>query len=223
MSGILLKLLDILKWLANGLSWCLSGFYGFVAGSFFQHVVAFLSFLVALFVCIRGGKKVSELLKDFQHYRREAVFGYYTNLRCYLKRLRALIADNNGEHIGTLNLLSGNKQVAEKGGSVKGLAIKLSKVSNDLLNYLSTQSRQFPPGTNKEQREAWGEQIDSLILYLNEFSLMEDGITNPGLESVLDVQTYFVEIMTLFEKIERMVKEDTNLIMAEYDEAIKEE
>lgn len=176
----------------------------------FANTISLLELIIAIIALFVGGKKVSELLEEFAKRRREAIFGYYTNLNYFIKRIIALISDNNNNHLGTLYLLSIDEPLREENNGLNVLGDKLSQVANECLHYLSVQSSQIPPANTDQERINWKKKIDNLVDILNQFCFIGSKIYIPNLLNRDSVDNYYNDVKNLLCEIQTDIEKETS-------------
>lgn len=194
MCGIISK---IVTWLVDS-----------VGSDFYANITATIELIVAVIALLIGGEKVSEFITEYKRKRMEAIFGFYTNLGFFIKRIRPLIAADDDTPLETLYLLSPTDELK----SIKGydiLAEKLSAVSYECLQYLSSKADQIPPAHNKDERNLWKKNLDIFVNYLNQFYLIGSGISLPNLEDEKGIEIYYQGIKLVFDQIEKKVEDET--------------
>lgn len=185
-----------------------------IGGSeFTANLIAVAALTTAIVALVKGGTKVSNIWQEHMRSKREAVFGYYMNLDCFLKRMLSLLEDNSHGHLGTLYSLSPDLRVRTAGSGMSGLAEKLALVAQEMLQYLSVQKNQIPSGANAEERRKWRENINELVGYLNKFVLIHEGVYNPGFTSREAVDSYFNRFFVLAEKIHDRIEDETKTLL----------
>lgn len=182
----------------------------FVSSDFFANLISFMEFILAIVTIIIGGEKVKEFLHEYKRKRVSAIFGFYVNLGCFIKRIRPFIVNDFGKPMKTLYLLSPSEEIRKKANGYEKLAEKLSIVSYECLQYLSTEANQVPPSDcSGTERMAWKNDINTFIDYLNQFYLIESGIHLPTLESEEGIINYCNKIQKLLNDIEIKSKKAT--------------
>ena len=179
-----------------------------VGSDFYANITATIELIVAVIAILIGGEKVSEIITEYKRKRMEAIFGFYTNLGFFIKRIRPLIAADDDTPLETLNLLSPTDELKNIEG-YNILAEKLSAVSYECLQYLSSKADQIPPTHNENERNLWKNNLDMFVNYLNQFYLIGSGISLPNLEDKEDIKIYYQEIKQVLDQIEKKVEEET--------------
>lgn len=185
--------------------------YEIVKSECFANVISLLELVIAIIALIIGGRKVSELFEEFAKRKREAIFGYYTNINHYIKRIVPLISDNNEKHLGTLFLLSANEDLRKANSGLNIIGKKLSMVANECLQYLSAESMQVPIANTNEERLEWKAKIDNLIDILNQFFLIGSEIYIPSLSDEKAVELHYEEVKKLLDNIQESIENETNI------------
>lgn len=178
-----------------------------VGSDFYANITATINSIVAVIAILIGGKKVSEFIIEYKRKRMEAIFGFYTNLGFFIKRIRPLIAADDDTPLETLNLLSPTDELK----NIEGydiLAEKLSAVSYECLQYLSSKADQIPPAHNEDERNLWKKNLDIFVNYLNQFYLIGSGISLPNLEDKEDIKIYYQGIKQVLDQIEKKVEDE---------------
>lgn len=179
-----------------------------ISSDFYANIVASIELIIATTAIIIGGKKVSELIMEYQKKRLEATFGFYVNLGYFVKRIRPLISSDDNSPLKILYLLSPNEEL----NNVQGYDIlgeKLSIVSQECLQYLSSKADQIPPARSEEERVAWKKTLDDFVIYLNNFFLIGSGIYLPNLGTEEKIYMYYKDIMSVLNKIENKIESET--------------
>ena len=186
----------------------------FISSDFYANIIATLEFAAAIIAIYIGGIKVSELITEYKRKRKEAIFGFYINLGYFIKRIRPLIASDDDCPLKTLYLLSYTLKNVE---GYDKLGEKLSTVSYECLQYLSSKADQIPPASNEAERILWKKTLDSFVNYLNQFYLIGSGVYLPNLEDEESIQTYYQEIKLVLDEIENKVETETKNFFQEMD------
>lgn len=185
-----------------------------IGSDFYANIIATLELAVAIIAIYVGGVKVSELFTEYRRKRKEAIFGFYVNLGYYIKRIRPLIASDDDYPLKTLYLLSYTLK------DVKGydkLGEKLSTVSYECLQYLSSKADQIPPASNEDERILWKKNLDLFVNYLNQFYLIGSGVFLPNLNDKESIQKYYKEIKQVLDEIENKVETETQNFFQEME------
>ena len=180
----------------------------FIESDFYSNIVSTFELLVAIIALIIGGKKVYEIITDYKKKQRDAVFGYYVNLECFINRIIPLIISDDGKPLRTLYILSPNNELNSKTVN-EDLYDKLSSVSLECLHYLSVASGQIPPAMNYSEWVIWKTTLKELVDCLTQFSLVKSDNHLPGLESEEGIMEYYKTINKTFTKIMRMIDVQT--------------
>jgi hypothetical protein len=152
--------------------------YCFFGSDTFANLLTLAGIVIALIGLIN----LNELVKRYKSKQQDASFGYYTNLDCFLDRIKQLISDDDNKSIGVLGLLSSNKEYKKAAKSDEVMIIsakRLIDVSTNLLDYISNESNLVPPCNNIEEAEEWYKDLKILITYLNCFTQILDGFSTP--------------------------------------------
>lgn len=111
---------------------------------------------------------------------------------------------------------------SQKLASIKGyddLGDKLSAVSLECLQYLSSMTNQIPPATTNTDRQNWKKTLDQFIKYLNDFYLIGTGISLPELSTKDGIDRYYNAIKEILDKIEYTAEEEAKKF---FDDLIQE-
>lgn len=198
------------NWVKNGIS-----------SDLYANVIESIELIVAVTTIIIGGNKLSELIAEYQRKRLEATFGFYVNLGYYVKRIRLLISADDNSPLKTLYLLSPKDELKD----IKGYDIlgdKLSTVSQECLQYLSSKADQIPPANSEEERIAWEKTLDEFVVYLNHFFLIGSGISLPNLGTEDNIRIYFEDIMKVLSDIENKIESETKKCFIQIQSELKE-
>ena len=150
--------------------------YTFLGSSFVANLIYFATLFVAVLTLKKGGKKVSEILQSYNIQRQQAIFGYHVNLKVFIQRLKRLVGDIKGEPMLSLNLFSCNEQLRSKANGCESLAENIVRLSQSMLDYLSTKPNQIPASMNEDDFETWDKLIEELINFLSDFLLYDTGL-----------------------------------------------
>lgn len=177
----------------------------FVAGDLFANLISLGGLVVAIYTLIVGGKKVSNLLDEYRKKRNSALFGFYTNLSLFIKRLRKLTTDSNGSPLGVLNLLSSEDDLREKNKGFMNIGQKLSDLSLECLQYLSNSPKQVPPVTSLSEWNVWHGYMKDLVNFLNYFYTIGSGVYFPDVKTTQEILTFHSNFKELLDKIEGVI------------------
>lgn len=172
-----------------------------MSSDIFANLISFFSLIIAIIALLIGGFKVHKLLADFKTKKRNAVFGYYMNLKIFINRLIRLTINNQNEALGHIYLLSSNEELRDKYKNCKDLSQKLSTLSEKFLDYLSSTSNQIPIADDEKEDENWNNLIDDLVGYLSDFLLFNSKVYLPNLNNVDSVNQYCRELNSLLQKL----------------------
>ena len=179
-----------------------------LSSDFYSNIISSLELIVGVIAIIVGGKKVLELISEFQKKQREAVFGFYINLGYFIKRIRPLVFSDDGSPLQTLYILSPNEELNSLCES-SSLYNKLSNVAFECLQYLSSKADQIPPVNNLSDWIRWKKVLDSFVDYLNQFYLMGSDNYLPGLNSEKDIIDYCEQFGKILNQIELKIAQET--------------
>lgn len=199
---------------------CLSHIVGSDA---FANTISTLELLVAIIALCVGGKTVSDLISEFRKRRMEATFGYYMNLVYYIKRIKPLVFTDDENPMKTLNVLSSVEGLRKEATTeFQKLGEKLSSISNECLQYLSSKENQIPPAETNEERLQWKEYLDELVDLMNQFSLIGSSIYLPNLNSREGIDKYHKHIKRIFNYFENTLEQETVRLFAQKKAAEEE-
>lgn len=167
--------------------------------------ISFFSLIIAIIALCIGGKKVNEILNEYRQKQRSAIFGYHSNLKVFIMRLKRLISDAQGNPIGTLYLFSAEDILQKKGNGYEHMAEKLSDLSQNFLDYLSFESNQIPASMNRTGDEEWDESIEKLVEYLTDFLLYDTKSYISTLDSEDAVNKYHKSLVKTLDKLVSLI------------------
>ncbi len=178
----------------------------FLASDIFANCISFLGLVVAVITLIIGGIKVHEVLTDFNKKKRNAVFGYYINLKIFINRLIRLTLNNQNNALGHIYLLSSNEELRKKNISCKELSLKLSTLSEKFLDYLSSTSDQIPIASNEKEDESWSDLIEKLTVFLCDFLLFDSGVYLPNLNTEDSINEYCNNLNSILQNLLALIE-----------------
>lgn len=197
--------------------------YEFIASDFFSNTIAFFALISAVVAIYVGRTKLSEILSEYKKRRREATFGFYVNLSCYIKRLRPLvikIVGNKKEGMESLYLLSPLKTLQDKGQKILGE--QLRDIARECLHYLSTQSNQIPPADNTEQWKEWKSELDYFTNALVWFSLIGMKVYRPDFGSKENIDFFSQTFSGVLNNLEEVVTGEADTFFSKLQDANKD-
>ncbi len=182
-----------------------------IGSDFTGNIIDLIGIIIAIIGLKIGVNKVTDFIESFNNKKFDALFGYYTNLRTYIKQLRHLTVNNNNAPLGTIYKLSPVEKLRESGQPGHVFDDKLKSLSSDILQYLSTAHEQIPAINTHQEFEVWDKKFIALVDMLNWFSTINESYI-PSLTSEEEIKKYSQEIVDVFEYFENMMKlESDNL------------
>lgn len=211
--NILIKLFNQIKYIYGRTSYnmyvailkLIELFKSYIAGDLFANIISACGLIVAIYTLVIGGKKVSDLLSEYNKKRNSALFGFYANMNLFITRLRMLTSDSDNKPFGVYYLLSPNESLRNTYQGFKNLGKKLSDLSYEFLKYLSSSPKQIPPATSLEEWKEWQKDIKELVEYLNCFYTIGSEVYYPDLKDENAVADYHGKLQTLLNKIETII------------------
>lgn len=190
----------------------------YMSGDLFANSIAFVELIIAIFTISFGGVKVSQFFAEYKSKKLNAVFGYYANLRMFMKRLKRLTTNSNNEPLGNIYLLSAETEISTKGKGYEDIAKKLSNLANEFLQYLSTKPEQIPVADCKEDADDWNNLIENLSDFLSDFFLYNTGVYLPQLNSENAVRKYHTNLIELINEINKLIEDSSEDCWEEIEE-----
>lgn len=181
----------------------------------FSDFIALVELIIEIVALIIGGIKVFQFFDEYKAKKFDATFGYYANLRVYIKRLRNLTTTNNIEPLGNIFLLSANEHIQKKG--FEDLAKELSDLSNKFLDYLCLKSEQIPIAESKDEAKRWNNLIDTLSNYLTDFILYDTGAYVVELSDEECVKEYHKKFLKTLDAIDVLINDDIEKIWGDIE------
>ena len=179
--------------------------FEFISTDYFSNVISFLGLVVTLMTIYIGGNKVSEFYEEYKKKQYNALFGYYTNLKYYILRLKKVTTTSSNVPLGCVYLLSSNESVKNLGNGCESVAQKLSLLSQEILSYLCNHPEQIPIGKSKEDVTLWNNLIEQLIQYLSNFVFINTDINLPELNTKESADEYHKNFISILDQITNMI------------------
>ncbi|MDE5978336.1 MAG: hypothetical protein K2G70_07750 [Turicibacter sp.] len=189
--------------------------YGVLSSEFVANIISFLGLLIAAISLLIGGKKVTEALLEYKHKKQAAVFSYHTNMKIFILRLKRLISNNQCRPMKSLYLFSSEENIREKGTGYEMIAEKLSELSQNMLDYLSTESDQIPASVTDGEAEKWDNLIDKLIDFLADFLLYKTDSYLSEFDSEEGIEKYHKELAEVLDNMLILINESKNELRKE--------
>lgn len=177
-----------------------------IGSNYFANVLSFLEFIVALTALVIGGKKVSELISEYNARKHQAIFSYHINLKIYIKRIKKLTTDNTGAPLKTLYQLSSIKVLRDESNGYETLSKNLYNISQNFLNYLSSTSEQIPATDDYSKIKKWDALLEKMVDFLLDFTLYGSGAYLPSLKDTNSIIAYHHDLINTLTNIEKMIK-----------------
>ncbi len=189
--------------------------YNNISSDFFANIISFFSFIVAFIALFIGGKKVSEVLLEYQKKKRTAVFSYHINMKVFIMRLKRLISNNQCKPMKNLYLFSSEDEIRAEGAGYEKTADKLVDLSQKMLDYLSTESNQIPASTTENETTKWDDLIEKLVNYLADFLLYGTDSYLPKFDNKEGIENYHQDLMKVLDDMLALIDKSKNKLRQE--------
>lgn len=179
--------------------------YNFLGGSFVANLIYFATFCVAVLTLKKGGKMVTEILRKYNIQRQQAIFGYHVNLKVYIQRLKRLVGNIPGDPMLSLYLFSADENLRSKASGCEMLATNIARLSQDMLEYLSTNPDQIPASMTEEEFKTWDNLIEDLINFLSDFLFYDTGLYLSEFGSMEKISEYHDRLINNLDQIVSLI------------------
>lgn len=177
-----------------------------MSSDFFANIISLFEFICTLLALLIGVEKVSELLREHNKMKRQAIFSYHINLKIYIRRIKKLLSDSQNYPLKTLYFFSPIDDIRSEGQGYERLVEDLYDLSKDFLSYLSSKSDQIPAAESNKIKQ-WNGLIETLVDYLTDFTLYKSGAYIPTLRNHEGIKLYHDNVLKNLNDIINMIQE----------------